>query len=71
MGTAEIDWRPHRCSPSIDAAEPWIIPPGGIVPIWIQKLTGRYVDPRIEAELDHDAISMETHVPRSCFTCSI
>jgi AGZA family xanthine/uracil permease-like MFS transporter len=46
--------------PSIDAAEPWIIPPGGIVPIWIQKLTGRYVDPRIEAELDHDAISMET-----------
>jgi len=55
---------------NIDAKEPWIIPPGGIVPVWIQKLTGRYVDPSIELEMEqqreieihqhHDVISMET-----------
>jgi AGZA family xanthine/uracil permease-like MFS transporter len=60
-----------------DAKEPWIIPPGGIVPIWIQKLTGRYVDPRFEVEMEqrhelemqrHDVVSMDTvsqdHIPR-------
>lgn len=44
----------------MEAAEPWVIPPGGIVPVWFQKLTGRYVDPRLEEEHHHDAISMET-----------
>jgi len=53
-----------------DAKEPWIIPPGGIVPVWIQKLTGRYVDPRHEIEMEQqhelemhhrqDVVSMET-----------
>jgi len=46
--------------PNMEAAEPWVIPPGGIVPVWFQKLTGRYVDPRLEEEHHHDAISMET-----------
>jgi AGZA family xanthine/uracil permease-like MFS transporter len=47
---------------NLDAKEPWVIPPGGIVPVWVQKLTGRYVDPRIELEMEqrHDAMSMET-----------
>jgi AGZA family xanthine/uracil permease-like MFS transporter len=52
--------------PNIEAAEPWFIPPGGIVPVWVQKLTGRYVDPRFEEEHHHDTISMESrdHVLR-------
>jgi len=55
---------------NLDAKEPWIVPPGGIVPIWIQKLTGRYVDPRIEYEMEHhDAMSVATdsqdHIKRS------
>lgn len=53
---------------NIDAKEPWIIPPGGIIPVWIKKLTGRYVDPSIEdvqqGEIEmhqhHDVVSMET-----------
>jgi len=27
--------------PTYDAAEPWIVPPGGITPPWIKKLKGR------------------------------
>jgi len=55
---------------NIDAKEPWIIPPGGIIPVWVQKLTGHYVDPSIELEMEqqreiemhqhHDVVSMET-----------
>ncbi|KAF7973797.1 hypothetical protein HWV62_14158 [Athelia sp. TMB] len=33
---------------NFEAAEPWVIPPGGLVPIWFQKLTGSYVDPRAD-----------------------
>lgn len=40
--------------PNIEAAEPWIIPPGGLVPVWFQKLTGRYVDPELEYEHEHE-----------------
>lgn len=40
--------------PNIDAAEPWVIPPGGLVPIWFQKLTGRYVDPGEGIEHGHE-----------------
>ena len=51
--------------PAIDAAEPWVIPPGGLIPIWFQKVTGRYVvEPHIEMEENrhhrHDTVSMET-----------
>jgi AGZA family xanthine/uracil permease-like MFS transporter len=48
--------------PSIDAAEPWIVPPGGLIPIWFQKLTGRHVEHHIEMEErhHHDTMSMET-----------
>jgi adenine/guanine/hypoxanthine permease len=55
---------------NLDAKEPWVVPPGGIIPIWIQKLTGRYVDPCIEYEMEnHDAMSVATdshdHIKRS------
>ena len=55
----------HIVPPNIDAAEPWVIPPGGLVPVWFQKATGRYVEPHIEMEEHHhrdhrDTVSMET-----------
>jgi len=31
----------HISPPNYDASEPWVIPPGGIVPYWIKKLMGR------------------------------
>lgn len=30
--------------PNYDASEPWVVPPGGIVPFWLQHLTGKYHD---------------------------
>lgn len=53
--------------PNFDAAEPWVIPPGGIIPVWFQKLTGRYVDPATEMHMEGeggDAMSMESTAHR-------
>lgn len=60
-----IAWGLHKLTrgrivpPNMEAAELWIIPPGGIIPAWVQKLRGRYVDPRFEIEQQHDTISMD------------
>lgn len=31
--------------PNYDEAEQWVIPPGGIVPVWMLKLAGKYTPP--------------------------
>ncbi|KAK0234664.1 hypothetical protein EDD85DRAFT_89518 [Armillaria nabsnona] len=43
--------------PTIDAAEEWVIPPGGIIPPWIRKLIGK--------PLVLDELAMEERHPRS------
>ncbi|KII84775.1 hypothetical protein PLICRDRAFT_179116 [Plicaturopsis crispa FD-325 SS-3] len=38
--------------PNLDASEPWVVPPGGIVPIWLQHLTGRYHEDLLDIPME-------------------
>jgi len=53
---------------NLNAAEPWIIPPGGLIPVWIQKLTGRYIDPHLPAEDESKSTSQDQGIPPNMMT---
>ncbi|KAJ3519069.1 hypothetical protein NM688_g9356 [Phlebia brevispora] len=53
--------------PNYDAAEPWVIPPGSIVPGWMRFIAGR-----TGMYKEHEEVNMEMHLqpPRSSLETS-
>jgi len=46
--------------PNYDEAEQWVIPPGGMVPVWMLKLAGKYTPPEAEPPMEETKEQPET-----------